>query len=167
MESRNQITIPAPGFPSPNPPTVEFLRLRPEKDDDIHLPRYMSPQAAGMDVSAAVDTPVICEPGRITLIPTGFAMALSPGFEAQIRPRSGLAVTHGLGIINSPGTIDSDYRGEVKIALINLGTVPYTICRGDRIAQMIIAPCCRATVRVVTKLNETDRSDGGFGHSGR
>ncbi|MFH0726388.1 MAG: dUTP diphosphatase [Pseudomonadota bacterium] len=161
------MAIPACGFASPPAPTVEFLRLRPDSDDDIPLPRYMSPQAAGMDICAAVDAPVVCEPGRITLIPTGFAMALPPGFEAQIRPRSGLAVTHGMGIINSPGTIDSDYRGEVKIGLINLGTVPYTICRGDRIAQMIIAPCCQATVRVVTKLNETARSDGGFGHSGR
>lgn len=167
MERSDQKAIPASVLDSPAAPVVEFLRLRPDTDDDIPLPRYMSPEAAGMDICAAVDAPVICEPGRITLIPAGFAMALPPGFEAQIRPRSGLAVTRGIGIINSPGTIDSDFRGEVKIALINLGTVPYTISRGDRIAQMIIAPCCRATVRVVTKLNETDRSDGGFGHSGR
>jgi dUTP pyrophosphatase len=120
-----------------------------------------------MDICAAVEGPVVAAPGKITLIPTGFAMALPPGFEAQIRPRSGLAVTHGLGIINAPGTIDSDYRGEVKIALINLGPAPYTICRGDRIAQMVIAPCCQATVRVVTALSQTDRSTGGFGHTGR
>jgi dUTP pyrophosphatase len=161
------MTIPIPGFTLSNPPTVEFLRLRPEKDDDVPLPRYMSAQASGLDISAAVEAPVVSAPGSITLIPTGFAMALPSGFEAQIRPRSGLAVTHGLGIINSPGTIDSDYRGEVKIALINLGPAPYTICRGDRIAQMVIAPCCQATVRVVAQLSETDRSHGGFGHTGR
>jgi dUTP pyrophosphatase len=167
MENRNQMTVPIFDFDPFIPPTVEFLRLRPGKDDDIPLPRYMSAQAAGMDICAAVEAPVVSAPGSITVIPTGFAMALPPGFEAQIRPRSGLAVTHGLGIINSPGTIDSDYRGEVKIALINFGSVPYTIFRGDRIAQMIIAPCCQATVRVVTQLRETDRSDGGFGHTGR
>lgn len=167
MKSGNEMAASPPGFTPPDPPTVEFLRLRPEKDNDIPLPRYMSARAAGMDIRAALEAPVDCAPGSITLIPTGFAMALPPGFEAQIRPRSGLAVTHGLGIINSPGTIDSDYRGEVKIALINLGPAPYTICRGDRIAQMVIAPCCQATVRVVTQLNETDRSDGGFGHTGR
>jgi dUTP pyrophosphatase len=167
MKNRGEMIIPPTGLPSLESPKVEFLRLRPGKDEDIPLPRYMSAQAAGMDICAAVEGSVIAEPGRILLIPTGFAMALPPGFEAQIRPRSGLAVTHGLGIINSPGTIDSDYRGEVKIALINLSQVPYTIYRGDRIAQMIIAPCCQATVRVVTKLCETDRNDGGFGHSGR
>lgn len=167
MQRLDQMTISAPGHISPAPPVVEFLRLRPEKDADIPLPRYMSARAAGMDICAALETPVDCTPGSITLIPTGFAMALPPGFEAQIRPRSGLAVTHGLGIINSPGTIDADYRGEVKIALINLGPAPYTICRGDRIAQMVIAPCCQATVRVVTTLSQTDRDSGGFGHTGR
>lgn len=167
MEHHDQMTIPVLDHISPEPPVVEFLRLRPEKDADIPMPRYMSARAAGMDISAAVEAPVVSVPGSITLIPTGFAMALPSGFEAQIRPRSGLAVTHGIGIINAPGTIDSDYRGEVKIALINLGPAPYTICRGDRIAQMVIAPCCQATVLVVTKLSQTDRSTGGFGHTGR
>ena len=101
------------------------------------------------------------------LIPTGFAMALPDGFEAQIRPRSGLAVKHGIGLINSPGTIDADYRGEIKIAMINLGPADYTIRRGDRIAQMVIHCCCRAEVRMATDLTKTDRSGGGFGHTGR
>lgn len=148
-------------------PIVEFLRLRPETDHDIPLPRYMTAQAAGMDICAAVETDTVLEKGQIMLIPTGFAMALPSGFEAQIRPRSGLAVKHGIGLINSPGTIDADYRGEVKIALINLGPEPYMLRRGDRIAQMIIHCCCRAEVRIATCLTETDRSRGGFGHTGR
>lgn len=148
-------------------PAVDFFRLRPGTDDDIPLPRYMTELAAGMDICAAVEMPVLLSPGDIKLIPTGFAMALPAGFEAQIRPRSGLAVRHGIGIINSPGTIDADYRGEVKIALINLGPAPYMIHRGDRVAQMVIKPCCRVSVRVVTRLGDTDRSNGGFGHTGR
>ena len=118
-------------------PTIEFLRLRPEQDGDLPLPRYMSPQAAGMDICAAVADRQVIAPGQIALIPTGFAVALPEGFEAQIRPRSGLAVDHGIGLINSPGTIDADYRGEVQIAVINLGPEPYTIQRGERIAQMV------------------------------
>lgn len=148
-------------------PTVEFLRLRPEADQDIPLPRYMSALAAGMDICAAVEMPLVLGPGKISLVPTGIAMALPPGYEAQIRARSGLAVKHGLGVINAPGTIDADYRGEVKIALINLGQMPYTIARGDRIAQMVIKQCCQATIRVVTRLSDTKRSDGGFGHTGK
>lgn len=161
------MTVSASGGTPSDFPTVEFLRLRPGKDDDIPFPRYMTALAAGMDVCAAVEAPVVLIPGNISLIPTGFAMALPVGFEAQIRPRSGLAVQHGIGIINSPGTIDADYRGEVKIALINLSSTPYTICRGDRIAQMVIMPCCQAIVRVVTQLSGTDRNNGGFGHTGR
>lgn len=148
-------------------PTVEFIWLRPEAGQDIPLPRYMSALAAGMDICAAVESRMVLETGKIALIPTGFAMALPPGYEAQIRARSGLAVKHGLGVINAPGTIDADYRGEVKIALINLGQRPYTIARGDRIAQMVIKQCCQATIRVMTRLSETKRSDGGFGHTGK
>ena len=110
-------------------PTIAFLRLRPEADADIPLPRYMTAQAAGMDIHAAVEAPLILKMREIALVPTGFAMALPEGYEAQIRPRSGLAVKHGIGLINSPGTIDADYRGEVKIALINLGPCSYTIAR--------------------------------------
>jgi dUTP pyrophosphatase len=148
--------------------TVAFLRLNPKTDADLALPRYMTPQAAGLDICAAVDKTegLLLVPGRITLVPTGFAMALPKGYEAQIRPRSGLAVNHGIGIINSPGTIDSDYRGEVKIALINLGQNPHRIQRGDRIAQMVIQKVPRVHVKVVTVLDETDRNAGGFGHTG-
>lgn len=145
---------------------IEFLRLRPEVDADIPLPSYMTPEAAGMDIPAAVSAPLTLAPGEITLIPTGFAVALPLGYEAQIRPRSGLAVKHGLGIINSPGTIDSDYRGEVKIAMINFSQKPYTIRRGDRIAQMVIKRCYHARLVVVERLNDTQRNSGGFGHTG-
>ncbi len=147
-------------------PTLSFLRLRPEIDDDIPLPRYMTPQAAGMDIYAAVDAPLALSPRDIALVPTGFAMALPEGYEAQIRPRSGLAVKHGIGLINSPGTIDADYRGEVKIALINLGDKAFTIQRADRIAQMVVQRVCRVQVAVVEDLATTDRDDGGFGHTG-
>jgi dUTP pyrophosphatase len=145
---------------------IEFLRLRPDRDDDIPLPRYMTARAAGMDIAAAVADPLELAPGQIVLVPTGFAMALPDGFEAQIRPRSGLAVAHGITVINAPGTIDSDFRGEVKIALINLGRHPYTICRGDRIAQMVVAPVLRARPLPVDTLPATARNDGGFGHTG-
>jgi dUTP pyrophosphatase len=105
--------------------------------------------------------------GAIALIPTGFAVAIPKGFEIQIRPRSGLAVNHGIGIINSPGTIDADYRGEVKIAVINLGEKKYTVHRGDRIAQMVVKKVYQARLKVVEQLDETDRNSGGFGHTGR
>ncbi|MDJ0720131.1 MAG: dUTP diphosphatase [Desulfobacterales bacterium] len=147
-------------------PTLSFQRLRAEEDGDIPLPRYMTPQAAGMDLHAAVGSPTTIAPGGIALIPTGFAMALPPGFEGQIRPRSGLAVKHGIGLINSPGTIDSDYRGEVKIPLINLGDAPYTVQRGDRIAQMVIQKVYRVQLQVVESLDSTSRDTGGFGHTG-
>jgi dUTP pyrophosphatase len=148
-------------------PSISFLRLDPQKDQDIPLPRYMTDQSAGMDVCAALEEDLRLEPGQIVLIPTGFAMALPQGFEAQIRPRSGLAVKHGIGIINSPGTIDADYRGEVKIALIHLGTKPVPIKRGDRIAQMVIQQVYKAQLKVVERLDDSDRSAGGFGHTGR
>ena len=147
-------------------PTIAFRRLRPAQDEDLPLPRYMTPQAAGMDISAAVEEPLTLGPGKIALIPTGFAMALPPGYEAQIRPRSGLAVKHGIGIINAPGTIDSDYRGEVKVALINMGQAAYTLQRGERMAQMVIQAVCQARLTVVEHLDETQRNTGGFGHTG-
>lgn len=148
------------------PPTIKFLRLRPELDADISLPRYMTPYAAGMDICAAIETDLVLKKGAIALIPTGFAIALPQGFESQIRPRSGLAVKHGIGIINSPGTIDADYRGEIKIALINLGEKDYTIRRGDRIAQMVVKKVYQARLEIVEQLDETDRNTGGFGHTG-
>jgi len=148
-------------------PTIRIIRLRPAVDADIPLPRYMTAQAAGLDICAAVREDLTLEPGAIRLIPTGFSLAIPEGFEAQIRPRSGLAVTHGLGLINSPGTIDADYRGEVMIAVINLGNASYTVNRGDRIAQMVINRVYRAAFEVVDKLDETARNTGGFGHTGK
>lgn len=145
---------------------VLFTWLDPEGSGDLQLPHYASEQAAGMDVAAAVRVPVVIEPGEIELIPTGFAVALPPDFELQVRPRSGLAVKHGISIINAPGTIDADYRGEVKVGLVNLGRDPFTIVRGDRIAQLILAPVCRAKLQVVTSLDQTVRGAGGFGHTG-
>ncbi len=147
-------------------PIVRFCRLRPEEDADLPLPRYMTPLAAGMDLCAAVSQPLTLAPGAIVLVPTGFAMALPPDFEAQVRPRSGLAAQHGIGLINSPGTIDADYRGEVQIPLINLGKTPFTVRRGDRIAQMVINRICRVQVQLATRLEDTVRSTGGFGHTG-
>jgi len=149
-----------------SPIILSFLRLRPDVDADLPLPRYMTPQASGMDVCAAVEQPLRLEVGAIALVPTGVAMALPDGYEAQIRPRSGLAVKHGVGLINSPGTIDADYRGEVKIALINLGDRPVTIQRADRIAQMVIQRVCRVQLSVVEDLSSTVRDKGGFGHTG-
>lgn len=148
-------------------PIIRFCRVDPKAGADIPLPRYMTPQAAGMDLYAAVTQDLIVAPGSIHLIPTGLMMAIPNGYEAQIRPRSGLAVKHGIGLINSPGTIDADYRGEVQVALINLGKHAYTIRRGDRIAQMIIHRVYQAGLEEVRCLDKTSRNDGGFGHTGK
>jgi dUTP pyrophosphatase len=148
-------------------PVIKILRLRPETDADIPLPRYMTAQSAGMDVCAAINHDLVLDKGDRALIPTGFAIALPAGFEAQIRPRSGLAIKHGIGLINSPGTIDADYRGEIKIALINLGPGPYTFQRGDRIAQMVVQKVHTAQLHIVEALDETERNSGGFGHTGK
>ncbi|HMA68096.1 MAG TPA: dUTP diphosphatase [Desulfosalsimonadaceae bacterium] len=145
---------------------IACRRIRPDADADIALPRYMTPHAAGMDICAAVPEPLTLQPGDIALIPTGFAMALPTDCEAQIRPRSGLAVKYGIGIINSPGTIDADFRGEVKIALINHGKQAFTIRRGDRIAQMVLHQLCRGRVTEVADLAASTRDAGGFGHTG-
>jgi len=146
--------------------TVQIKRVRPEEDQDLPLPDYMTPLSSGLDLMAAVTEPVVIEPGGIKLIPTGLAVALPPGFEAQIRPRSGIALKKGLSLINSPGTIDADYRGEIGLAAINLGSDPVTIHRGDRIAQMVITRVWQADLVLVPELDETDRSGGGFGHTG-
>ena len=145
---------------------IAFQRLRPERDGDIPLPRYMTPRAAGLDIAAAVAAPLTLAPGQIEMVPTGFAMALPDGFEAQIRPRSGLAAHHGVTVVNAPGTIDSDYRGEIRVALINLGHAAYTIQRGARIAQMVVAPVHRGLPTLVETLPVTARNHGGFGHTG-
>jgi dUTP pyrophosphatase len=134
--------------------------------EDLPLPRYMSEAAAGMDVCAAVDAPVALAPGDVRLIPTGLYVAVPTGFEVQVRPRSGLALKHGLVIVNSPGTIDADYRGEVGIIVGNVGREPFTVTRGLRIAQLVVAAVAKADVQVVDELPDTRRGDGGFGHSG-
>ncbi len=145
--------------------TCAITRIDP-RHHDIKLPAYATEGSAGMDVCAAVDADIVVRPGERTLVPTGFAIALPHGHEAQIRPRSGLAIKHGIGILNGPGTIDSDYRGEVKIILINLGHEDFVIRRGDRIAQMIISRYERVEWQEVGELSETDRGAGGFGHTG-
>ena len=145
---------------------VKLCWLHPERDQDLQPPRYHSELAAGMDVAAAVSEPVTIAPGEIVMLPTGFAVAIAPGYEVQVRPRSGLAIKHGVTVVNAPGTIDADYRGEVKVGLINLGRQPFTINRGDRIAQLVLAPVCRATIEVVAELDATGRQAGGFGHTG-
>ncbi len=135
----------------------------------LDLPAYETTLAAGMDLRAAVpgDDPLVLEAGSRALIETGFAIALPPGFEAQIRPRSGLAIKHGITCLNTPGTIDADYRGEIKVILINLGEAPFTINRGDRIAQMVIALVVQAEILQVDVLDETGRGAGGFGSTGK
>jgi dUTP pyrophosphatase len=146
--------------------TVAFRWLNSEKRSGLNLPSYETEGSAGMDIEAAVEGPVDLEPGEIILIPSGFSVAIPRGYEAQVRPRSGLAVKNGITLINSPGTIDSDYRGEVKVGLINLGDQKFTVNRGDRIAQMILAPVTRCVFKEVDSLPETERGSGGFGHTG-
>ncbi len=130
------------------------------------LPSYETELSAGMDLRADINEPIELKPMERKLIPTSLFMELPPGFEAQIRPRSGLAIKHGISLVNAPGTIDADYRGEIKIILINLASQPYTIQDGDRIAQMVISAHARAKWITVNVLNETNRGTGGFGHSG-
>ncbi len=136
--------------------------------EGLQPPHYETSGSAGMDLAAAIpdDEPIILSPGARCLVPTGFCMALPTGFEAQVRPRSGLAAKHGVTVLNTPGTIDADYRGEVKVILANLGQEPFEICRGMRIAQMIIAPVTQASWRVTEDLDETSRGEGGFGSTG-
>lgn len=133
---------------------------------DLPLPSYASHDAAGMDLCAAVDKSITLKPGERALVPTGIAIALPPRTEAQVRPRSGLAVKHGITVLNTPGTIDADYRGEVQVILINLGSEPFQITRGSRIAQMVIAPVVQATLVEVGELDHTPRGEGGFGSTG-
>ena len=146
--------------------TVPVMRVFPERDLDLPLPAYLSAGAAGMDLAAAQEGEVALAPGEIRLIPTGLALAIPEGFEGQIRPRSGLALKHGITLINSPGTIDSDYRGEIGLPVINLGPRPYTIRRGERLAQLVIQRIYRANLQETEHLETTERGQGGFGHSG-
>lgn len=146
-------------------PTVEIVRL--PHGNGLPLPSYQSAGAAGLDLHAAVHADVRLAPGDRALIPTGIAIALPAGYEAQVRPRSGLAAKNGVTVLNSPGTIDRDYRGEIGVVLINLGRDAFTIRRGDRVAQLVVAPVARCDLIEVSTLGETDRSQGGFGSTGR
>jgi len=132
----------------------------------VHLPVYQTEGAAGADLCASVDAPVVIEPGCRALVSTGLALAIPHGFEGQVRPRSGLALRHGVTVLNTPGTIDSDYRGEVKVLLINLGDSPFVVHAGDRIAQLVVVPVVRAVFEAAIELDETIRGAGGYGSTG-
>ena len=143
---------------------IHIKRLK--KDHPVSLPQYMTEGSSGMDLYASLENEVTLEPGKRKLIPTGISIAIPEGFEGQIRPRSGLAIQKGIGIVNGPGTIDADYRGEIGVLLINLGEEPFTIRGGDRIAQMVISQIFRVTLEEVDDLPTTRRQGGGFGHTG-
>ncbi len=143
---------------------VKVKRL--QNNHDLPLPAYASEGSSGMDIRAALEEPLVLDPGEIKMIPTGLAVSIPRGYEAQIRPRSGLALKNGIGMVNAPGTIDSDYRGEIGIILINWGEVPFIIRRGDRIAQMIICKTHRVDLIELDDLDDTARGPGGFGHTG-
>jgi dUTP pyrophosphatase len=144
------------------PVRIEWKRLSPL----ARIPAYQTSLAAGMDVHAAITEPMLLEPNRVVLVPTGFALAIPEGFEAQVRPRSGLSTKHGVTVPNAPGTIDADYRGEVMVALINLGRADFTVEPGMRVAQLVFAPVARADITEVSDLSPTERGTGGFGSTG-
>ena len=141
------------------------IRIR-KGSEDLPLPHYATQGSSGMDLCADVEHDVVLEPGEIKCVPTGIYVSIPVGYEAQIRPRSGLALKHGIGLVNAPGTIDSDYRGLISIILINMGKDPYTVKRGNRIAQMVIQEVVRARISVSEELDQTVRAEGGFGHTG-
>lgn len=143
-------------------PKIEVLKLH----TDAQVPRYMTAMAAGMDVCALLEKSICLQPGERCLVPTGLAFAIPEGYEVQVRPRSGLAIKHGISMVNAPGTIDADYRGEIRIILINHGQEPFVVNSGDRIAQLVVAPVCQAGLVEVEQLSETERGSGGFGHTG-
>ncbi len=145
---------------------VEISIVQLSHGEDLPLPSYATPQSAGMDLLAAIESPIELAPGDRLLVPTGLKMALPSGYEAQIRPKSGLALKHGITLVNTPGTIDADYRGEIGVIMINLGKETFTIERGVKIAQMVIAPCIQANWSMVTSLDSTSRGEGGFGSTG-
>jgi len=144
--------------------TVKIRRL--SSSHGLPLPTYMSASAAGMDLHAALGADIVLAPGQIALVPTGLEVAIPDGYEGQVRPRSGLAVKHGISLPNTPATIDADYRGEIRVPLINLGREPFRVSRGMRIAQLVVAPVARVTWDEVAELPATDRGGKGFGHSG-
>ncbi len=146
-----------------NKPCIQIKKLR----EDAVLPRYMTELAAGMDICALVDEEMLLKPGERCLVPTGLAFSIPAGFEIQVRPRSGLAIKHGIALVNSPGTIDADYRGEVRIIMINHGDDEFVIQSGDRIAQLVVATVCQAVLEEVDELDDTARGAGGFGHTGK
>jgi dUTP pyrophosphatase len=146
--------------------TVRIVIKKLPGNEDIPLPRYMTPHASGMDIHAAVAEDMVLNPGEAKLIPTGISIAIPEGFEGQVRPRSGLALRHGVSVLNTPGTIDADYRGEVGIILINLGKDPFVVKRGDRIAQLTVNKVYQARLELASDLTGTERNEGGFGHSG-
>lgn len=145
---------------------TESITIKVVNTSGLALPSYASPQSAGMDVRAALDAPVTIAPGARVLIPTGLRVELPAGYEIQMRPRSGLALRNGITLLNTPGTIDADYRGEIGVILINLSDTPFTVERGDRICQMVVAPCLQACWLPCESLENSERSTGGFGHSG-
>jgi len=145
---------------------VKVKRLRESPGREIPLPQYMTEHSSGMDLFADVEGEVILEPGERKLIPTGVALSIPEGYEGQIRPRSGLAFREGVTLVNTPGTVDADYRGEVGVLLINLGQRPFRLKRGDRIAQLVVSPICRAVLELSDELDVTPRNEGGFGHTG-
>lgn len=146
--------------------TVKISRVG-AQNSDLTLPKYMTDHASGLDLSAAVSEDIILNPGERRLIPTGIAIAIPPGFEAQIRPRSGLALNEGITLLNAPGTIDADYRGEIGLIMINHGKKPFSIKKGDRLAQMVISKVYRARFEETDLLDTTSRNAGGFGHTGK
>lgn len=149
--------------PTAPPIVIPIRKLSPSAT----LPEYATPGASGMDLAAVLDAPLVVETGEFALVSCGFAIALPHGFEAQVRPRSGLAARYGVTVLNAPGTIDSDYRGEVKVILINHGREPFTVTPGMRIAQLVVAAVERVVWAPAEELTETRRADGGFGHTGR
>ena len=161
-EHRNGMTADAPRR---RVPRVKMVRL--PQAAGLPLPVRQSAGAAGLDLLAAVEAPLVLRPGSRALVPTGLILELPAGFEAQVRPRSGLALRHGITVLNSPGTIDSDYRGEVQVILVNLGERPFTVARGERIAQLVVARCERVTLVEVAASSPTRRGKGGFGSTGR
>ncbi|MGE5545677.1 MAG: dUTP diphosphatase [Solirubrobacterales bacterium] len=145
---------------------VAIAILRLPHADDLPLPRYETQHAAGMDLMACIPADITLAPGKRALVPTGFAVGLPDGYEAQVRPRSGLAARHGVTVLNAPGTIDADYRGEIAVILVNLGEVPFTIERGMRIAQLVVAPVTRVSWIEAAELSTSERGAGGFGSTG-
>ncbi len=146
--------------------TIKVKIKKNESAKDLPLPKYATKGSSGMDIYAAIDGEVTIKPGEIKLVPAGFYLSIPPGYEAEIRPRSGLALKHGITIVNSPGTIDSDFRGLVCVILANIGKEPYIIERGDRIAQMLFKETINTELEVCEELDETERASGGFGHTG-